>query len=81
MLSLQQPRNLATLHRRLLIAANKNFGVVLQHSSGGADCMATVVVHLDTPAQQPELQEIESQVFCHLCTLLHQMPIQKQILV
>jgi len=55
------------MQRKLLLASDKNFGVVLQQSSVDVDCMATVVVHLDTPAQQHELQEIKSQVFCHLC--------------
>ena len=72
LLCLQQPRNLATMQRRLLSSADNNFGVVLQQFSVDADCMAPVVVHLDPPAQQHELQEIKSQVFCHLCTLLHQ---------
>lgn len=81
-LCLQQPRNLATMQRRLLSSADSNFGVVLQHSSGVADCMATVVVHLDTPAQQHELQEINSQVFLpplHFAASM--LPIQKRILV
>ena len=57
--------NLARMQRRLLCSGGSIFGVVLRQSSGVADCAPTVVVQLDTPAQQHELQELQSQVGCH----------------
>ena len=56
------------MQRRLLSSADSHFGVVLQQSRGGADSMPTVVVHLDTPAQQHEIQELQTQVGCHTCS-------------
>ena len=60
--------NLATMQRRLLSSVDTRFEVVLQQYNGAADCMRTVVVHLDNHAQQHELEELQSQVVCYTCS-------------
>ena len=62
--------HLATMQRRLLSSVDSQFGVVLQQYNGVADCMPTVVVQLDNPAQQHELEELQSQVVCYTCSPL-----------
>lgn len=59
---------LATLRRRLLTSEDNNFEVVIQQSTGIADCTPAVLVQLDTPAQEHAVQELKSQVTTSVCS-------------